>query len=112
MTSEKFIAFTKKLLDKTKSKEIVWKRLPIHFNMGAEDKCFRCSAKNMDVSLITSAKDPELHYLRVSYDSKVPNVELRPRNQDEEVVLLRLFNYVYNLFPNLESSVDEFLNDF
>ena len=111
MTSEKFIAFTEKLLDKTKHRENVCKRLKIHFSLGAPDKCFRCSANNMEISLITAAKNTEYHYLRISYDSEVPDTELRPRNQNEEIVLLRLFNYVYSLFPNLESSIDSFLND-
>lgn len=112
MTSEKFIAFMEKLLEKTKNKEIIWYRLKIHHSLGLQDKCFYCHANNMEITLITPAKNSESISLHITYDSEIPGAELQPRNQNEEVVLLRLFNYVYSLFPNLESSIDKFLNDF
>lgn len=111
MTSEKFIAFVEKLLDKTKNKEITWYRLKIHNSIGAQDKCFFCNVNAMEIALITPPIDLESHFLRILYDLDVPYAKLQPRNQNEETVLLRLFNYVYSLFPNLEASIDSFLND-
>jgi len=112
MNSEKFIAFVEKLLDCTKAGEIKWDRLKIHHEQGIQDKCFCCNVGNMEVSIITPKQDSDSHFLRISYDSKLSSADLRPVTQEEQVILLRLFNYVYTLFPDLETSIDKFLNDF
>ena len=112
MTSEKFIAFMEKLLDCTKTEEIQWDRMRINQNLGDQSKCFSCSTGNMEIYLITPTHDPEAKFIRISYDPKIPFSDLKPKNEDEKVILLRLFNYVYSLFPNLETAIDKFLNDF
>ncbi len=112
MNSKKIIAFMEKLLERTKSGEIKWDRMDIHHQVGVQSKCFYCSVGDMNIYLITLRGDSEEQFLRVSYDSKLPSSELKPANEDERVMLLRLFNYVYSLFPNLETSIDKFLNDF
>lgn len=112
MTSEKFVAFMEKLLDCTKTGSIKWERLDIHSQLGIQNKCFFCDTKNMNIQLITPRSDPEIHFLRISYDQKIPFSDLKPGNEAEEVMMIRLFNYVYSLFPNLETAIDTFLNDF
>lgn len=112
MTSEKFIAFMEKLLDCTKTGEIQWYRMNVHDQYGVKSKCFSCSTGNMEICLITPKEDPENQFLRVSYDPKIPFSDLKPKNENEKVIMLRLFNYVYSLFPNLETAIDKFLNDF
>ena len=114
MNSEKRIAFMEKLLVATKEKKISWSRVDMHLKIGVRGKCFSChipGIKNMEIMLMTE-NDSEYPYLVIYYDEEMPGSELRAENPEERSTLLRLFNYIYNLFPTLESSIDWFLENF
>lgn len=115
MTSAKMLAFIEKLLDKTKKGEIKWNRFSIKQSRDAwasVSKSFSCAAGGMYIVMLC---DEELEYmqLRITYDRSLPNTELDMEEQPEEVrqVVKRLANYVYSLFPNLEKSIDQFLDE-
>lgn len=111
MTSEKIIAFLEKLLTKTKENRIEWSRSKVG-SAYISDRCFHCFADKMHIGLVTSKMDPESPYLLIEYDSDMPTAKLEAHTSEEKVMMLRLFNYVYSLFPTLESSIDKFLNEF
>lgn len=113
MTAAKMIAFIEKLLDKTKKGKIKWSRFSISMSRdtwASNSKSFSCSAGGMYIVLLCD-EELENMLLRITYDDSLPNTELDIEEQPEEVrqVVKRLANYVYNLFPNLEKSIDEFL---
>lgn len=112
MTTEKFIAFMEKLLEKTKDGSLKWKRhAPSSFERWAsETKSFSCKAGTMQVDLLCD-EDFDSIRLNVCYDSSLPYVSLQPDSDETQQIALRLANYVYYQFPNLENSIDRFLND-
>ena len=111
MTPEKFIAFVNKLLQKTKNGTLEWSRctsIPNYFQWASQLKSFSCIAGSMKISLFA---DKELDAIRfvIKYDNNLPATTLEPVSEDERQISLRLINYVYDQFPNLEKSIDEFL---
>lgn len=115
MTSAKMSAFIEKLLEKTKEGQIKWSRFPSRKNndlWASDTKSFTCMAGNMDIVLL-SDEELENIVLQIRYDRNLPAVEIDMEEQPEEVrrVAIRLVNYVYNLFPNLEKSIDQFLEE-
>lgn len=114
MTEEKFIAFLDKLLRKTKFGEIVWKRHsphPAYYSWGSNLKSFQCKAGTMSVRMIAD-DDYERICFDISYDMDLPSVSIEPSSDEAKQIALRLATYVYDQFPNLEKSIDQFLRDF
>ena len=114
MTSQKFIAFMEKLLTKTKSGEIVWTRLhtiPDGIGWASTKKSFSCVAGTMNVVLYVSEGLDFITFC-IEYDPSMPYASLDAISSEERQVALRLVNYIYDLFPNLEKSIDQFLADF
>lgn len=112
MTTEKFIAFMEKLLEKTKSGKIDWRR---YIPGGAEKwvsptRSFVCTAGTMEVFMLCS-EDLEVIHLYIKYDSTFPMAGFSVEGPEAKQVALRLVNYVYSIFPNLEESIDKFLRE-
>lgn len=113
MTSEKFVAFTKKLLEKTKTGNIKWSRCPTgcRESWASPLRSFSCAAGSMQVDMLSSEEFDDVQF-NIQYDESLPSASWKPDSEEEKQVALRLMNYVYNQFPNLEKSIDEFLKDF
>ena len=113
MTTEKFIAFMEKLLEKTKDGSLKWKRYPCPNPSEAwanSTKSFSCKAGTMLVRMLCSENFEIIQFI-ISYDESLPDASLDPDSAETNRVALRLANYVYDQFPNLENSIDRFLND-
>lgn len=113
MNPEKFVAFLEKLLEKTKQGRIKWKRYdpdPEWEAWASEEMSFSCIAGKMEITML-SGEDTDNIEFGITYDSSLPEVSLEASTDEEHQVALRLLNYVYNQFPNLEKSIDEFLNE-
>ena len=114
MTAEKFIAFIGKLLEKTKSGEIKWIRCslnPYDEIWASSTKSFSCVAGTMKVDMLSDEDSDSMRFY-IEYDRRLPVTTWIPESDEERQISLRLVNYVYNLFPNLEKSIDDFLNNF
>lgn len=112
MTSEKFISFMLKLLSKTKDGAIKWSRIPHDrvLDWASQLKCFSCVAGSMQIRLFSDEESDNIQF-QIRYDDDLPFAVLEPESDDEWQIALRLVNYVYNQFPNLEKSIDAFLMD-
>lgn len=113
MTSEKFIAFMEKLLEKTKAGDIKWERYLTRNPSEAwacTTKSFSCIAGTMKVNML-SDEDADVIEFSIKYDDTLPISIWEIEGGRERQVALRLVNYVYNQFPNLEKSIDQFLSD-
>lgn len=111
MTSQKFIAFIEKLLTKTKTGEIRWNRLSRTPAWASSNKSFSCNAGDMDIKLC-SDEDCDSITFYIAYDSDMPTSSIDVETDEERQVAIRLINYIYDLFPNLEKAIDRFLDNF
>lgn len=109
MTSQKFIAFMEKLLTMTKTGEIVWSRCQNCPDWASAKKSFSCIAGTMNVDLYTN-DDLDIIAFCIEYDPSMPCASLDANSNEERQIALRLVNYIYDLFPNLEKSIDQFLD--
>lgn len=113
MTTEKFVALLEKLLQKTKDGKIKWKRYTVdpEFESWASDKkSFSCTAGTMKIDMLSDDDSDNICFF-ISYDPNLPEVSYSPQTDEELRISLRLVNYVYNQFPNLEKAIDAFLNE-
>lgn len=111
MTSGKFISFMSKLLSKTKDGTIKWSRFtPSKASDWSQLKSFSCVAGSMKIRLLSDEESDNIQF-QIKYDDDLPFVILEPASDNEWQIALRLVNFVYDQFPNLEKSIDEFLMD-
>ena len=61
---------------------------------------------------ILSSEDLEMIEFVIKYDSSMPATSLDVEADEEQRIAKRLVNYLYDLFPNLEKSIDKFLTEF
>lgn len=113
MDSKKLIALLEKLLEKTKQREIRWKRYKPdqEFESWASDeKSFSCIAGTMTINLVSNDTFDKMQ-VDIIYDKALPIAAFNIQSDEARQITLRLLNYVYDLFPNLEKCIDEFLNE-
>lgn len=113
MNSEKFVALLEKLLEKTKQEKIKWKRYdpdPEWEPWASEERSFSCNTGKMEITMLSGEGTDNIEF-DITYDSSLPRASLEVSTDAEHQVALRLLNYVYNQFPNLEKSIDEFLSE-
>ena len=65
----------------------------------------------MRVSILSN-EDLEIIKVVIIYDSSMPATSLDVKADEEQRIAKRLVNYLYDLFPNLEKSIDKFLTEF
>ena len=111
MTSQKFVAFMEKLLERTKAGQIKWERYSEFSTWASSQKSFSCVIGTMSVTILSS-EDLEMIEFVIKYDSSMPATSLDVEADEEQRIAKRLVNYLYDLFPNLEKSIDKFLTEF
>ncbi len=111
MTSQKFVAFMEKLLERTKAGQIKWERYSEFSTWASSQKSFSCVIGSMRVSILSN-EDLEIIKVVIIYDSSMPATSLDVKADEEQRIAKRLVNYLYDLFPNLEKSIDKFLTEF
>ena len=75
------------------------------------EKSFSCVIGTMSVTILSS-EDLEMIEFVIKYDSSMPATSLDVEADEEQRIAKRLVNYLYDLFPNLEKSIDKFLTEF
>lgn len=111
MNHPKFVALMEKLLDKTKKGQIKWYRIsPIVFDAkwASKTKSFSCLAGTMEITILSNDEVDSILF-NIKYDKNIDIVSLTPETDEEHQIAVRLINYVYNLFPNLDKAIDQFL---
>lgn len=111
MTSQKFVAFMEKLLEVTKAGQIKWERYSGRTSWASSKKSFSCDVGTMGVTILSSEDLEEIEFI-INYDPSMPATSLDVEADEEQRIAKRLVNYLYDLFPNLEKSIDKFLTEF
>lgn len=115
MTLEKGIAFLDKLISDTKSEKISWERIPKRMLSSNYDpvRSFTATTQQLKIFLYCETEDLLANAINIfiEYNESLPHVELDFYEEDDFAQrLIRLFNLVYNIFPNVEKAIDDFLN--
>ena len=106
MDNDRLILFIKKLIEKTKRGKLAWRK-EIYQNKNAD---YICEFFNGNIVKIRCAFLTGLLTVSITYTEE--STEDFPIYSDDEAYasLLRLYNIIYNLFPNPEKAIDDFIN--